>query len=407
MRHSAGAGGLPQTHMMPTTAYESHRLTMNVPFQNIKTTHENFLRDYLNDLQKMFQAESPDFIGSNSPTVQKFEADVAAYLGVKHALGVGSGTDALLLPLNALGIGHGDEVILPAFGFIATADVILRLHAKPVFVDIDPVTFNIDPALIEAAITPATKAIIPVDLFGRAADMDAIMAIAEKHNLAVIEDVAQAMGSEWNGKKLGSIGTCGAFSYYPTKNLGGCGDGGMISTNDDKLAEKIRLYRDHGRGPNGFEIVGYNSRLDPIQAKYLSYKLEELDDNLYERVDNARLYNKLFAESELVTPEISEDDQDLTHSFNLYTISIRDRDRVRRYLTEKGIGSAIYYDVVMPLTPALAHLGYKKGDFPKSEHAARHVLSLPVWPGLKRKQIEQVAGEVNHFLENNIALKSH
>ena len=380
-------------------------LTMNVPFQNIKATHEDFLREFLHDLQRMFQAETPDFIGSNSPTVKEFEAGVAKYLGVKHAFGLNSGTDALLLALDALGIGHHDEVILPAFGFIATADVILRLHAKPVFVDIDPATFNIDPAAVEAAITPKTKAIIPVDLFGRAADMTRIMEIAEKHGVAVIEDVAQAMGAEADGRKLGSIGTFGAFSFYPTKNLGGCGDGGMVTTNDDALAEKIRLFRDHGRGPNGFETIGYNSRLDPIQAKYLSFKLEELDDNLADRIDNARLYNKLFADTELTTPDIAEADDDLTHSFNLYTVRIRDRDRARRYLTEKGIGSAVYYDIVMPLTPALAHLGHKKGEFPKSEEAAKSVLSLPVWPGLKRKQIEQVAEEVNNFLENNIALK--
>lgn len=377
---------------------------MNVPFQNIKATHENFSRDFLHDLQKLFQAESPDFIGSNSPTVIEFEETVAQYLGVKHAIGVGSGTDALLLALDALGIGEGHEVILPAYGFIATADVIVRLKAKPVFVDIDPANFNLDPTLLEAVITPSTKAIIPVDLFGQTADMGAIMAIADKHGIPVIEDVAQAMGAEWEGKKLGSIGAVGAFSFYPTKNLGGCGDGGLISTNDDKLADKIRLYRDHGRGPGGFEIVGYNSRLDSIQARYLKYKLEELDDSIFERVDNARLYNKLFAESDLVMPPIAEDDTDLTHTFNLYTVRVRDRDRLRRYLTEKGIGSAVYYDVVMPLTPVLSYLGHKAGDFPKAEEASRNVLSLPVWPGLKRRQIETVAEEVNHFLDNNVAL---
>ncbi len=377
---------------------------MTVPFQNIKATHENFVRDFLHDLQKLFQAESPDFIGSNSPAVIDFEEAVAKHLGVKHAIGVGSGTDALLLALDALGVGAGHEVILPAYGFIATADVVVRLKAKPVFVDIDPANFNIDPTLLEAAITPNTKAIIPVDLFGQTADMGAIMAIADKHGIPVIEDVAQAMGAEWEGKKLGSIGTFGAFSFYPTKNLGGCGDGGMISTNDDKLADKIRLYRDHGRGPDGFEIVGYNSRLDPIQARYLKYKLDELDDSIFDRIDNARLYNKLFAESDLTTPTISEDDTNLTHTFNLYTVRVRDRDRLRRYLSEKGIGSAVYYDTVMPLTPALSFLGHKAGEFPKSEEAARSVISLPVWPGLKRRQIETVAEEVNNFLENNVSL---
>lgn len=395
----AGSSGLV------TNLIESPFAQMNVPFQNIKATHEEFLREYFRDLQKIFQSDSPDFIGSNSPTVKEFEAACAEYLGVKHALGLNSGTDALLLALDALGIGHHDEVILPAFGFIATADVILRLHAKPVFVDIDPDTFNIDPDAVEAAITPNTKAIIPVDLFGRAADMGRITEIAQKHNIAVIEDVAQAMGAEFEGKKLGSIGTFGCFSFYPTKNLGGCGDGGLITTNDDALADKIRLFRDHGRGPGGFEIIGYNSRLDPIQARYLSYKLPDLDDTIFDRIDNARLYNKLFAESDLTTPQISEDDTDLTHSFNLYTVRVRDRDRLRRYLAEKGIGSAIYYDIVMPLTPALAKLGHKPGEFPHSEKAAKTVISLPVYPGLKRRQIEQVAEEVNQFLENNVPLR--
>lgn len=379
---------------------------MSVPFLNLKATHESFLREYLHDLQKIFNSDSPDFIGSaSSPALSEFEKQIAEYLGVKHALGVNSGTDALLLSLDALGIGQGDEVILPAYGFMATADVILRLNATPVFVDIIKETFNIDPVKVEEAVTEKTKAIIPVSLFGLSPDMTAIMEIASKHNLHVIEDVAQATGAEWEGKKLGSIGTFGCFSFYPTKNLGGAGDGGLITTNDDSLAEKIKLFRDHGRGPGGFEIIGYNSRLDAIQAKYLSYKLDELEDSLFDRVDNARLYNKLFADTDVITPEVPEGDDNLTHTFNLYTIKVRDRDRLRRYLQEKGIGSAIYYDVVMPNTPALKHLGYKPGQFPNAEEASKTVISLPVWPGLKRQQIETVATEVNNFLDNNIALR--
>lgn len=379
---------------------------MTVPFLNLKATHENFLREYLTDLQKIFNSDSPDFIGSaSSPALNEFEKNIAEYLGVKYALGLNSGTDALLLALDAIGVGEGDEVILPAFGFMATADVIIRLNARPVFVDILQDTFNIDPAKVEEAVTEKTKAIIPVSLFGLAPDMTAIMDIAKKHNLHVIEDVAQATGSEWEGKKLGSIGTFGCFSFYPTKNLGGAGDGGLITTNDDELAAKIKLFRDHGRGSSGFEIVGYNSRLDAIQAKYLNYKLEELEESLFDRIDNARLYNKLFADSDVITPIIPEGDEDLTHTFNLYTIKVRDRDRLQRYLKEKGIGSAVYYDVVMPNTPALQHLGYKPGQFPVSEEASKTVISLPVWPGLKRQQIETVATEVNNFLDNNIALR--
>jgi dTDP-4-amino-4,6-dideoxygalactose transaminase len=375
-----------------------------IPFQNVRASHESFLKDYFRDLQKIFQSDSPDFIGnSGSKTLAEFERAFADYLGVKHALGVNSGTDALLLALDALGIGAGDEVIMPAFGFIATADVVVRLKATPVFVDVQLETFNIDPALIEAAITERTKAIIPVHLFGQAANMKAIMEIAAKHNLPVIEDVAQAAGAEIEGKKLGAIGTFGAFSFYPTKNLGGAGDGGLISTNDDELANKIRLYRDHGRGPNGFATIGYNSRLDPIQALYLRYRLEELDDSLLERIANARLYNQLLADSDVVIPAITEA-EDMQHTFNLYTIRIRDRERVQRFLKEKEISTAVYYDVVMPYTPALQFLGHREGEFPNSEEAARTVLSLPVWPGLSRQQIKTVATTVSQFLENNISL---
>lgn len=375
-----------------------------IAFQNLRASHDSFLKEYFRDLQKIFQSDSPDFIGnSGSKTLAEFERGIAEYIGVKHALGVNSGTDALLLALDALGIKQGDEIIMPAFGFIATADVVVRLGATPVFIDIKPETFNIDAALVEAAITERTRAIIPVHLFGQAADMTAVMEIAAKHNIPVIEDVAQACGAEIAGKKLGSFGSFGAFSFYPTKNLGGAGDGGLISTNDDDLAHKIQLYRDHGRGPNGFEIIGYNSRLDPIQALYLRYKLEELDDSLLERVANARLYNQLFADSEVITPAIP-DGEDMQHTFNLYTIRVRDRERLQRFLREKEIATAVYYDVVMPYTPALRHLGHREGEFPHSEEAARTVLSLPVWPGLSRQQIKTVAGAVLQFLENNIAL---
>lgn len=374
-----------------------------IPFQNLKVTHESFLRDFLRDLGTLFQSPTPDFIGANSKTVGEFEKTVAEYLGVKHALGVGSGTDALLLALDALGIGPGDEVIVPAFGFIATADVVVRLGATPVFVDIDPVSFNIDPAKMEAAITERTRALIPVHLYGQAADMTAIMEIARSRNLPVIEDVAQAMGAEHNGRKLGSIGLFGAFSFYPTKNLGAAGDGGLLVTNDDEMARRIRLYRDHGKNAEGvFEVVGYNSRLDSIQARYLNYKLPDLDDSIQDRIENARLYNQLFADTEVEVPAVPEDG--LSHSFNLYTIKVRDRDRLQIFLREKEIQTAVYYPYAMPMAPALSRFGHKAGDFPAAEETARQVLSLPIWPGLKRKEIERVAECVNQFLENNVAL---
>jgi dTDP-4-amino-4,6-dideoxygalactose transaminase len=372
-----------------------------IPFQNLRSTHESFIKEYFRDLQQVFA--DCDFIGAGSKRVAKFETDFAAYIGSKHAISVASGTDALLLALDALGVKAGDEVIIPAFGFIATADVVVRLAAKPVFVDIDPATFNIDPAAVEAAITPRTRAIIPVHLYGLCADMAGIMEVAERHHLPVIEDVAQATGAELHGNKAGAIGTCGAFSFYPTKNLGGAGDGGMITTNDDKLAQVIRRFRDHGKNADGeFQSIGYNSRLDTIQAVYLHYKLPELDDNIVDRVENAKLYNQLFAESDVTVPAVPDDG---SHTFNLYTIKVRDRSRVQAFLREKEIQSAIYYAVPMHLTPALSFLGYQKGQFPNSEEAARHVLSLPVWPGLKRKEIEKVVGTVNSFLDNNVALE--
>jgi dTDP-4-amino-4,6-dideoxygalactose transaminase len=329
---------------------------------------------------------------------------------VKHALGVNSGTDALLLALDAVGVRAGDEVILPAFGFIATADVVVRLGARPVLVDVQPETFNVDPAAIEAAITPRTKAIIPVHLFGQACDMDPILEIAARHHLPVIEDVAQACGATYKGKRLGALGTFGAFSFYPTKNIGAAGDAGMITTNDDALAERIRQFRDHGRTPNGtFVCIGYNSRLDTTQALYLQHKLEDLDDTILDRIENARLYNRIFEEYkaqmaaighpvDLELPRVAED---FTHTFNLYTIKTRDRDRLRAFLTEKKIGSAIYYPLPLHRMPALEFLGYGQGAFPVAEECARRCLSLPVWPGLTRQQVRTVAETVIEFFENN------
>ncbi len=373
-----------------------------IPFQNVRLSHDAILKDYMSRMQKLFEAQSPDFIGSNSPTVGAFECDMAGYLGCKHAFGVASGTDALILPLHALGIGAGDEVIMPAYSFIATADVVVRLGARPVFVDIDLATFNIDGTKLEAAVTPRTKAIIPVHLFGQSADMTAVMAVAKKHKIPVIEDVAQGTGAKWDDKRVGTIGDFGAYSFYPTKNLGGCGDGGLITTDNDEYAYIIKLFRDHGRGKGGFESIGYNSRLDAVQALYLHLKLPDLDDSLYERVENARLYNQLLEGAGAHLPAIPEGD--LVHSFNLYTIRVHDRTRLRAYLSEKGVGTAVYYDTVMPLTPALSFLGHKPGEFPASEEAASTVVSLPVWPGMTKRHIEHVAGAVRDFLRNNVAM---
>lgn len=375
---------------------------VSVPFFRLDVTHESFEKEFLADVQQLLR--DCDFIGPSSKKHGQFECDFAGYIGTKYALGVNSGTDALIVPLHALGFQPGDEVIMAAFGFIATADIVVRLGGKPVFVDIDPVTYNIDASQIEGAITPRTKAIIPVHLYGQSTDMDAVMAVAAKHGIPVIEDVAQAAGVKWGERRAGSIGVAGAFSFYPTKNIGAAGDAGIITTNDDALAETMMKYRDHGRDRDGsYACIGYNTRLDTIQALYLAHKLPELDDLILERIENARLYNKLFAESELTLPAIPEDE---SHTFNLYTIRVRDRDRLQNYLKEKGIGSAVYYKEAMHLTRALEHLGYREGQFPEAERAVREVLSLPIWPGLKKREIEEVASTVLAFLDNNSAALS-
>lgn len=379
-----------------------------IPYCNLNASHDSFLPELFEDFRQLFN--DCDFIGAGSKKVAAFEADFAALMNSRHALGVASGTDALLLPLHAMGVGAGDEVIMPAFGFIATADVAIRLGATPVFVDVDPVTFNMDPALVEKAVTPKTKVICPVHLFGQGCDMDAIMEIAGRHGLAVLEDVAQACGSTHKGRRLGTIGDFGAFSFYPTKNLGGAGDGGIITTNCDDHAETIRRYRDHGRTPQGtFECIGYNSRLDTIQALYLHHKLRELDESLAERIENARLYATLLAGQDIViTPEVPPEG-DLSHTFNYYTVRVTGsqlglasaRDRLQNYLKEKGVQTAIYYRECMHTTPALKFLGHKPEDFPVSLKAVGEVLSLPNWPGMKKKEVEYVAGVVLEFLENN------
>ncbi|MBX7244927.1 MAG: DegT/DnrJ/EryC1/StrS family aminotransferase [Candidatus Sumerlaeaceae bacterium] len=370
-----------------------------IQFVDIPATHNAFLRDYFKELQQLFT--TCDFIGASSKTAAQFECQFAGYIGAKYAIGVASGTDALLLPLHAVGVGPGDEVILPAYGFIASADVVVRLGGRPVFIDVDPISYNMDPARLEAAITDRTKAIMPVHLFGQACNMDPIMEIANRRGIPVIEDVAQACGAEYGGKKLGNIGAFGGFSFYPTKNLGGAGDGGAITTNDDALAEKLYKFRDHGRNKSGaFEIIGYNSRLDTIQSLYLAHKLEDLDDSIMDRIENARLYNQLFEGSEIVTPAVPDD---MSHSFNLYTIRVRDRDRLQTFLREKQVATAVYYKEPMHMTPALAGLGYKPGDFPISEKSTSEVLQLPVYPGLKKREIETVAQLVLEFLNNNVA----
>lgn len=331
------------------------------------------------------------------PNVKAFEAEIAQYLDVSHAVGLNSGTDALHLALRALDIGPGDEVITTPFTFIATTEAIGIVGATPVFVDIEPDTFNLDPAQLEAAITPRTKAILPVHLYGQSADMSAIMAIAQKHGLAVIEDCAQSMGATYMGKQTGTIGTVGCYSFFPSKNLGAYGDGGLIATADEALAARIRSLRAHGgRVKYHHEELGLNSRLDEMQAAVLRIKLPHLDGwNEARRAVAARYRAGLADLPGLVLPGESGDGTPVYHQF---TIRVQERDRMQKALQEAGIMTMVYYPVPLHLQQVHAPLGYKAGDFPESEKAAVEVLSLPMYPELDAETQGKVIEAVRQVL---------
>lgn len=333
------------------------------------------------------------------PEVAAFEQEAADYLGCKFAVGCASGSDALLLSLMALGVGAGDEVVTVAFTFVATAGAIARLGAVPVFVDIDPTTYNLDPAALERAITKKTKAILPVHLFGLPAEMNAIMDVARRHGVPVVEDAAQAIGSEYHGKKAGTIGAIGCFSFFPSKNLGGAGDGGLVVTDDGDLARLLRLLRVHGsRAKYEYERLGLNSRLDAIQAAILRVKLAHLDDWAEDRRRNAARYCDLFLQAELdgsvclpIEPPGSR------HVYNQFTIRAPERDALRDFLTGSGLPTEIYYPFPLHLQPAFAGLNYKPGALFQTEQASREVLSLPVFPELTVDKQESVVAAVGEF----------
>jgi len=342
--------------------------------------------------------ESAVFIDGKE--VEEFEKEMAEFCGVRHAVGVNSGTDALFLSLKALGVGPGDEVITAPFTFIATAGVIANCGAKPVFADINPETFNIDPSKIEEKITEKTKAILPVHLFGQMADMQEVMEIARKHNLSVIEDAAQAIGAEYNGKKAGTIGDLGCFSFFASKNLGAYGDGGMVITNNEKLAERIRLLKNHGSSPKEKYlnlIIGTNSRLDALQAAILRVKLNYLSKWSKGRAEKASYYNgKLEGIGDIITPIIASD---RNHIFHQYTIKTKSRDELQRYLKEKEIPTMIYYPLPLHLQPAFEYLNYKSGDFLESEKAAKEVLSLPIYPELSKIEQNLIIKKIKEFFK--------
>jgi dTDP-4-amino-4,6-dideoxygalactose transaminase len=330
----------------------------------------------------------------HGPEVTQLENSIAQRCGVEHAIGCASGSDALLLALMALDIGPGDEVIVPSFTFFATASAVTRLGARPVFADIDPATFNITPECIAAAITPATKAIIPVHLFGQCAEMNAILEIARRHNLRVIEDAAQAIGATYHGRPAGSLGDIGCLSFYPTKNLGGFGDGGMITTRDAQLAARLRQLAAHGMSPRYYHReVGINSRLDTIQAAILGVKLQYLGEWTTARCANAARYWQLFSGSgldqEFALPQSSPGQG---HVWNQYTIRVPHgrRDEVKAQLAQAGVGAEIYYPVPLHQQQCFAWLGYGEGSLPATEQVAREVLSLPIFPELTDAELQTV-----------------
>lgn len=375
---------------------------MNVPLLDLKAQYARIKKDIVAVVDEVM--DSQVFI--LGPKVEEFERNMAAYSRVGFGVGVSSGTDALLVSQMALGLKPGDEVITTPFTFFSTAGTIHRLGARPVFVDIDPVTFNIQPERIEAAVTARTRAIIPVHLFGQCADMDPILDVARRHRIPVVEDAAQSIGAEYKGRRAGSMAELGAFSFFPSKNLGGFGDAGLVTTNDEALAEKIKVLRMHGEHLRYFhQTVGGNFRIDALQAAVLNAKLPYLDGWSAGRRQNAEYYNRRFQETGLTgrgtvkTPAAvyaSAGDRN-HHIYNQYTLRVKDRDGLMKYLKEKGVGAAIYYPLPLHLQECFRDLGYKAGDFPESEQAAAEVLSIPVYPELTDAQKDYVVETISGF----------
>jgi dTDP-4-amino-4,6-dideoxygalactose transaminase len=385
---------------MELTSTVARKARANISFFDLKAQFAKIRIEILQAVETVL--ESQNFILGQQ--VELFEKEAAAFLEVPNAIGCASGTDALYLALCAQGIGAGDEVITTPFTFVATAGSIARTGAKPVFVDILPETFNINPALIEQAVTANTKAIIPVHLFGLSADMDPIMAIAKKHSLAVIEDAAQAIGSTYHGKKIGSIGDFGCFSFFPSKNLGCAGDGGMVTTQHKAMADRLNLLRAHGtRKKYHSEIIGMNSRLDALQAAILRVKLRHLDSWTKNRQERASLYAELFDQYKLANVIVApQAPPQFGHVYNQYVIRSENRDSLRDYLQDQGIPTAIYYPEPLHLQPAFDYLKYAKGSMPESEKACDDSLALPVYPELPLEDQERVVQAIADFYKTKV-----
>jgi dTDP-4-amino-4,6-dideoxygalactose transaminase len=370
--------------------------TLTVPLLDLRAQYAALREEILAAVEGVF--ESQQFI--LGPEVAECEKQIAEYCGVGQAVGVSSGSDALLIALMAEGIGPGDEVITTPYTFFATAGSIARVGALPRFVDIQPETYNIDPAQIEAQITPRTKAVIPVHLYGQCAEMDAILEIAGRHRLVVIEDAAQAIGAEYHGRRAGSLGHYGCLSFFPSKNLGGAGDGGMVVLQDAERAEKLRVLRVHGSKPKYYYLLlGGNFRFDALQAAVIRVKRRYLDGWTAQRRSNAARYRRLFAAAGL--PELGvnppHEAADHYHVYNQFVIRVRRRDSLVKYLQEHRIGTEIYYPVPLHLQPCFAYCGYREGEFPQSEAAAKETLALPIYPELTDEQAESVVESIRQF----------
>lgn len=372
---------------------------MQVPLLDLKTQYAEMKEEILESISEL--CDTQYFI--LGPNVEKFEKEVAEYCGTDYAVGVTSGSDALIIALMVEGIGHGDEVITTPFTFFATAGAIARVGATPVFVDIDTETFNIDPEKIEAKITDKTKAIIPVHLYGQCADMDEIMAIAKKNDLVVVEDGAQALGSEYEGKRAGSMGDYGCFSFFPSKNLGCFGDGGAVTTNSKEKYELLKIFRNHGSEPKYYhKYIGGNFRLDALQAVVLSIKLKHLDSWSAARQRNAAEYRELFAKSKVADkvrlPIKAE--HSTRHIYNQFCILVPEgaRDGLKQALLDAGVGVDVYYPVPLHKQECFEYLGYKDGDFPASEEACARIIALPIYPETSTEQRQYVVETVEKHL---------
>ncbi len=373
---------------------------MNVPLLDLKEQNSALRPEIDAALSRVL--DSNGFILGDE--VAQLETELADYCGTKHAIGCASGSDAILLAMMALDIGHGDEVITTPYSFFATVSSITRLGAIPIFVDIDPITYNLDCSQIEEKITPRTKAIEPVHLYGQCAEMSALSEISSKYGIPLVEDAAQAIGAEEGGIRAGGMSSVGCFSFYPSKNLGGMGDGGFVTVNDDDLAAKLRALRVHGSEVKYYhKYIGLNSRLDGFQGAVLRVKLPHLDTWTDRRRDNASSYFNLFTDAGL-TEQITlpVERENARHIYNQYVIRVpNERDRLRSFLTEKSIGTDVYYPVPLHLQECFAYLGYAAGDLPRSESAAAETLALPIYPELRPEQQEYVVDCVSEFFSHN------